>query len=301
MPAAGQRDGSTEPARRARLFAILLVVAAALLWSTSGLVFRMIERADQWQVVFWRSGLLVPFVLLLMIVRSRGRPLGMIRAAGWHAPLAGLFLGGAFSAWILALSATTVANAVFLLCCAPIASALLARLLLGEELTWGSVLAIAGVLAGVAIITSGSIEGSGLTGNLLAFGTALCFAAYTVIVRARREVDMLPAVLFAGAASALAGLMAAGGHIGVSLHDLWLCLVLGVVQVGLGLVLFTAGARHLPAVQLSLLSLIEVVMAPLWVWLVVGERPATQTLVGGSILLAAVAWQAMAMGRRGAA
>ena len=93
-----------DPDDRARLPALLLVVAAAVLWSTSGIVFRLIEDAYQWQVVFWRSGTLVPFLILLIVLRSGFRPMAMVRAAGWHAPMAGVFLGTAFTCWILALA-----------------------------------------------------------------------------------------------------------------------------------------------------------------------------------------------------
>ena len=287
-----------DPDDRARLPALLMVVAAAVLWSTSGIVFRLIEDADQWQVVFWRSGTLVPFLILLIVLRSGFRPMAMVRAAGWHAPLAGVYLGIAFTCWILALAETTVANAVFILCCSPIASVLLARIFLGERLGRSTVFAIACVIVGVGIITAGAVEGGRLLGNLFALGAALGFASYTVTVRVRRDVDMLPAVFFAGLFSALVGLAAAGGDIAIGGYDIWLCTVLGVGQIGLGLVIYTAGARHLPAVELTLLSLIEVVLAPIWVWALLAERPSPETLIGGTIMLAGVAGQAVVMMRR---
>jgi drug/metabolite transporter (DMT)-like permease len=298
MPTADTAARSADPDDRARLPAILLVVGAAVLWSTSGIVFRLIEDADQWQVVFWRSGTLVPFLILLIVLRSGLRPMAMVRAAGWHAPLAGAFLGTAFTCWILALAETTVANAVFILCCSPIASVLLARIFLGERLGRSTGFAIVGVILGVGIITAGAIEGGRLLGNLFALGAALGFASYTVTVRVRRDVDMLPAVFFAGLFSALVGLVATGGDIAIGAYDIWLCTVLGVGQIGLGLVIYTAGARHLPAVELTLLSLIEVVLAPIWVWALLDERPSPETLIGGSVMLAAVGGQAVVMMRR---
>lgn len=281
----------------ARLGGIALVVTAAVLWSTAGLVFRLIEAATPWQVVFWRSGTLVPFVFLLIALRSRGRPLAAIRAAGWHALVAGTALALAFTSWILALAETTVANAVFVLCCSPIVAALLGRLVLGERLRPASVLAIAGVLAGLTVMTGGAAADGRLLGNLIALGAAVGFAAYTVTVRLRREVDMTPAVLVAGIVSATVGLLMAGFEVAVPAGDLLWCAVLGVGQIGLGLVIYTIGARHLPAVELTLLSLIEVVLSPIWVWLAIGEQPAAATLAGGAIMLAAVIGQALRGGR----
>lgn len=284
----------SQPAHRR---AALLVVLAAMLWSTAGLVFRLLEESNQWRIVFWRSGLLVAFLVALALGRS-GRSLATFQAAGWHAALAGAFLGAAFTFWILALSHTSVANAAFLLCAGPVATVLLARLLLAERLTAANLFAVAGVLLGTFIINAGALEGGHFWGNLYALLTALAFAAYTVTVRARRDVDMQPAVLFAALFSALLAALVLGGDVAVSGRDLALCLLLGVGQVGVGLVLYTAGARHLPAVELTLLSLIEVVLAPVWVWLLLGERPASQTLVGGAIMLAAVALPAALLLRR---
>ncbi len=285
-----------DPARRARRGAILLVLVAATLWSTSGLVFRLLAETDQWRVVFWRSGALVPFLLLLILLRAGP---GSFRAAGWHAPLAGLFLGATFTFWILALGATTVANAVFILSCSPIVAVLLAWFFLGERLTRVTMLAIAGVVLGVGIINAGAMEGGRLFGNLCAFATAVGFAAYTVTVRVRRDTDMQPAVFFGALFSALVAAAVLGGDVAVTMRDFWLCLVLGSGQVGIGLVLYTAGARHLPAVELTLLSLIEVILAPIWVWALLGEQPGLQTLAGGAVMLAAVGGPALVLLRRG--
>lgn len=285
-------------ARKAHWVAVLMVVLAAVLWSTSGLVFRLLDETDQWRIVFWRSGLLVPFVLALIVVRA-GRGSGAaFRAADWHAVLAGAFLGTAFTLWILALGATTVANASFLLCCSPVVTVVLAWLLLGERMRAINLLAVAGVLLGTFIINAGGLSGGRFLGNLYAILTAVAFAAYTITVRARQDVDMQPAVLFGAVFSAFGAALVLGGDIGISARDLALCVVLGVGQVGLGLVLFTAGARHLPAVELTLLSLIEVVLGPVWVWLLLGEGVAAQTLVGGLVMLAAVAGPAVVLLRR---
>jgi len=284
-----------------RLTGIALVVAAAVLWSTAGLVFRFIETATPWQVVFWRSGTLVPFVFLLIAVRSRGRPLAVIRAAGWHAVVAGCALAVAFTAWILALSETTVANAVFVLCCSPIVAAVLAWMVLGERLSRATVAAMAGVLVGLAIMTGGAVADGRLLGNLIALGAAFGFAAYTVTVRLRRAVDMTPAILVAGIVSSAVGLVMSGFEVAVPLSDLVWCTVLGIGQVGLGLVIYTIGSRHLPAVELTLLSLIEVVLSPIWVWLLLAEQPAAATLAGGAVMLAAVVGQAIHGSRRAAA
>ena len=277
---------------------LALVVTAAVLWSSGGLVFRLIESAGPWQVIFWRSISLVPVLFILITVKSHMRPMAAFREAGWAAPLAGMFLGLAFATWILALKETTVANAVFVLACAPVAAALLGRIFLGERLTRASFISMAGVFAGLAIMTSGAAEGGRLAGNLLALATAFGFAGYTVTVRARRAVDMTPAVLFAGLFSGVVAVVMTGGDLAVTTHDLLISVILGTGLIGLGLVIYTAGSRHLPAVELTLLSLLEVVLAPIWVWLFLAEQPSPETLAGGAVMLAAVCFPALSGLRR---
>jgi len=112
---------------------------------------------------------------------------------------------------------------------------------------------------------------------------------------------MTPAVCWAGVWGAVLGALMVGltgAGFPVSVHDLALCALLGFVQVGLGLILFTIGSRHVPAGELTLLSLTEVVLGPIWVWVGVGEVPGTWTLIGGAIVLGAIATQSVAGTRR---
>jgi drug/metabolite transporter (DMT)-like permease len=129
----------------------------------------------------------------------------------------------------------------------------------------------------------------------------LSFAVYNVLLRRGRANDMMPCVVIAGlvAAAIAAPVVIAGpGGFVVGAQDLALCVVMGTVQVGLGLTVFTLGARHVPAVELALLSMSELVLAPLWVWLAVGEVPSAFTLAGGAIVMTAIALQALSGARR---
>jgi drug/metabolite transporter, DME family len=155
------------------------------------------------------------------------------------------------------------------------------------------------------VIAAPGIGSGRISGTVLAFGSCLSFALFSVTLRRGRALDGAPSLLIAAAiaasACALLLLLDRGpGGLAVSRHDLLACAVMGVVQIGCGLVAFTLGSRHLPAADLTLLAQTEVVLAPVWAWLVVGEVPAFWTLVGGAIVLAAVMGQAVAGMRRGA-
>jgi drug/metabolite transporter (DMT)-like permease len=156
-------------------------------------------------------------------------------------------------------------------------------------------------VAGVAVMVGGGLAPGRLVGNLLALGSAVSIAMVSVLLRRGRQGDMTPAVFWSGLVSAglavVALLLAAEGApraaFAVSPRDLLLCSIMGSVQLGLGSVCYALGARHLPAAALQLLALLELVFSPLWVWLVVGEVPATATLAGGGLVMVASVLQAV--------
>jgi len=156
-------------------------------------------------------------------------------------------------------------------------------------------------MAGIAVMVAEGIAVGTLSGNLFALGAATGFAAFSVTLRAGRAVDMTPAVCWAGVWGALLGavmLTVSGRGFAISAHDLALCAIMGWVQVGLGLILYTIGSRHVQAAELTLLSLTEVVLGPVLVWLGVGEVPGPLTVVGGVIVLGAITAQALSGIRR---
>jgi drug/metabolite transporter (DMT)-like permease len=149
---------------------------------------------------------------------------------------------------------------------------------------------------GVAVMLGGGLALGELGGNLLALGSAATFAGHGLVLRSNRQTDMLPAVLHAGLVGTLAGLAALGlqgASLFVPLPDLLLGLAMGAVQLGGGLVLYTPASRHLPAAELQLVATAELVLAPLWVWIGVGETPNPATLAGGGLILLAILVQAL--------
>lgn len=283
------------------LRAAALVVLAGTCWSLAGLLVRAIDEAGTWRIILWRSLFLVATLLIVIGLRSRWRIVAAFRNAGFGALLAGLCIALASILFVTALRYTTVANTVFLLGATPFLTALLGRLVLGERVRPATWLAMSGALAGVGVmVLNGIAIGNGL-GNAAALGACFGFAGFTILIRRGREVDMLPATAWAGLLGACISLTAlgfAGERIEGGPHDLALCALMGVVQLGLGLVCYTFGARHLPAPDLVLLSMIELVLAPIWVWLGFAETPTIPTLVGGAIIVLAITCQALSGTRR---
>ncbi len=280
----------TEPVANRRV-GIPLVLMAGIFWSLSGLVYRWIEVATAWQVLFYRSLSLFCFIALWLVVRYRGRLIGVFQSAGRLSVLGGLCLSISFSGYILALDQTSVANALFILAAAPFFAALLGRVLLSEHIGWTTSLAMGMAALGLAVMAGNELAiGRGL-GELFALAAALGLAGLTITLRMRRTTDMLPAILFASLFAtlfALTGMLWDGDSLILTPKDLSLSISLGVFQVGLGFMLYTAGSRYLPAVELTLLSLTEVIVGPILAWLGADEVPSVTTLAGGALILLAI-------------
>jgi DME family drug/metabolite transporter len=284
---------------------VLLVALAGAFWSLGGLLIRLIEAASGWQIVLFRSFALALTLTLIVALRHPGRLIGAVRDAGASGVAAALALALGFIGFVLALHHTSVANATFMLGASPFFAAFLGRLLLGETIRQATAVAMTAALVGILIMVSGGLVIGTIRGNLLALGTSFCFAVFSVLLRRGRERDMLPCVAIAGALAALIALpvvLAEAPSLASALllspRDLALCAVMGAVQVGGGLIVFTVGARHVPVAELTLLSLTELALAPIWVWLAVSEVPSRFTLVGGAIIVAAIIYQALSGARR---
>ena len=207
-----------------------------------------------------------------------------------------LCVATASASFIAALNHTSVARVLFILAVAPVLAALLARITLGEPITRRTVLAMALALAGVTLMLGAPGEGS-LAGDGLSFIAALAFALMIVITRWRHDVSMTPATCLSQVILVVAFIPFASPAEITGDDVVWLA-PLGIGQIGLGFALLTVGARLIPAAQVGLITLLEVVLGPIWVWLALDERPSTLTLIGGAIVIVAIVIQTR--GRAGA-
>lgn len=264
----------------------LLVAGACLCWSSGGILVRLLE-VQGLAVVFWRSLFMVLAVALGLFAVHRRRAFGVVIAVGWPGVLSGLLLALTFLGYILSLTYTQVANTMVLMSASPLVAALLARLLLQERLDGTTALAIGVAMLGIAVMFGHGVVAGSLVGDGFALLVALSFGANIVVLRRWRGIDMVPATMLGGLFSAVATLPWAGAA-PVSSGDLALLATLGCFQLALGLALFVGGSRRLRAAELGLLTLLETVLAPLWVWIGLGETPGLPALLGGALVLTAV-------------
>jgi drug/metabolite transporter (DMT)-like permease len=275
------RQGDT---RRGRLF----VALAAVAWSTAGLFQRELS-VDLATQLAGRALFAMLGIGVFVALTERGRVLASFRATGRAGLAMAALMAGSSGAFIAALNYTSVANVLFMQGLAPVLAAVFG-IVVGESVRRRTWIAMAVAVTGVALMVGGPSRPS-LTGFTLSLLMSISFAATIVITRHHREVSMAPATWLSQAivfvcAAPFATIAAIGGK------DLALLAGLGVTQIGLGLIFLTIGARLIPAAEVALITLLEIVLGPLWVWIFLGEQPSATTLAGGAIVLAGVVIQA---------
>ncbi|MCE8513541.1 DMT family transporter [Ruegeria pomeroyi] len=280
---------------------VILVATAALLWSLMGLAIREIEVAGTWAILFWRSAAMVPTLLAFFAWRRRKPILPALRATGRAGLMAGFGLVVAFAGAIFAIQSTTVANAVFLFAASPFLAAALSWVVLRESVRRATWAAIAIALVGLVVMVREGLALGALAGNLAALASAMGFALFTLSLRWGRLGDMMPAVAIGGMLSmmvALGMLGLTGQPLLVPARDIAIAMAMGAGLLAVGMALYTMGSQVVPAAELTLITMIESMLAPVWVWLLLGEEASAGTLWGGAIILAAVVLNAVSGMRR---
>jgi drug/metabolite transporter (DMT)-like permease len=244
--------------------------------------------SDGMQIGTYRAFFTALTLFAALAVRYRTKTLQRFRAmAGFGTLLCGGFFAGSSTLYIISLANAPVANVSCVAATAPLFAAIMAHLVLKERtglLVW---LAALMALIGVYITMQGALGDGNWLGTVMALGVAFFFAGQSVTLRQFRNVDMVPAICL-GAAAMSMGLALVHGIVPVSARDLGLIIAMAVLQLALPLYLFAHGARLIPAVQATLINLLDAFFNPLWTWLGVGERPTLDAVIGGSVIVGAV-------------
>ena len=263
------------------------MLLVTLLWSTAGVVSRQLESARGFEVTFWRS-LFTAATLGLYFAALHGRDAWALFQRGGRPLLtSGLMWAVMFTCFMLALTLTTVANVLITMSLAPLFTALLARFVMGQPVarrTWVAIV-LAGL--GIAFMYGHNLRAdpAALLGSLVALGVPIAAAInWTVLQRSGKAVDLVPALLVGAVVSSLVTLPLAMPF-GASLTDLGWLAGLGILQLAVPCVMAVRLARHLPAPEISLLALLEIIFGIAWAWLGAGERPDVQVLAGGSLVI----------------
>ncbi len=281
-----------------------LVCFAGTLWSFGALIIRyMVEaRNYQWQYLFYR-GLTIAIILLIYLIIKEGNSFTTrFRQSGASGLLGACGLVTAFIGFIWSITMTTAANCLFMLATAPFVAAFLGMVFLKENvrpLTWAAmVIALAGILT---MVLEG-LEKGNLLGNVIALVSATGFAVFSVSLRWRKETPQFTTIAFAGIMCAVFTmfiLFSQDSTVVMPLRNIYLSMLHGLI-VAFGLILFATGAKYLPAAELTLLSLVEIIGGVLWVYLPIfgiHEVPSMLTMVGGIIVLFAIVLDGVGTGK----
>ena len=285
---------------RGRVTGRLWVLSAGLCMSLGGPIIRLADDSTPWQFLFYRS-LGAAAIILVYFLVTRRPVLDLIRSAGVNGLVGGLGLAVAFTGYVWGVMHSTVANALFLISASPLVAAFLGWMVLRERVARSMWFAMFGVIVGVTIMIGEGLAEADLLGDLAALASAVGFAVFSVAIRRGRDTDMSPTILIGAAiTTAFSAVMAAASGTGLAapMMDVGLAAAYGVLVIGAGIFMLTIGARNVPAAELLVLSLTEVVFASIWVWLAFGEVPSVLTLVGGLIILGSIGGQAVVGMRR---
>lgn len=290
-------DTDTLPALHRRGTAIAAL--GVLVLSFDAVLVRLAATSG-WNVVFWRGWLIFASLAIYLVARRQPLRLPDTRNQWIAAGAVTLLYGIDTSLFVFSVSLTRVANTVVLLSSSPFFAALFSRIFLGERIPLRTWMAIAAAMSGVLVVFGGSLELGTSVGDALALLLAI-FVGVTMTVL--RSVPSLPRTPLVCGAGAVAGLLAwpLAEPLGLAAVSYgWLALM-GLLQMPLASVLLMTATRYLPAAEVSLFLLIETVLGPLWVWLVIAEQPPGLTVIGGAVILGAIAihsWLQLREGRR---
>jgi drug/metabolite transporter (DMT)-like permease len=263
----------------------ILVALAALAWSSAGVLQRRLDLDAATQIA-GRAVFAALALALFVAVTERGHVVRATRSVGWAGVAFAVCLALASGSFIAALNHTSVARVLFIQAISPVLASLLAWIALKEPIDKRTAIALATAIGGVALMLGAPGAGN-LEGDALALVMATAFAVALVISRHRKDVSMAPATFLSQLILiAVFWPFAALGEVPRS--DIPELAAMGAGQIGLGLALLTMGARLIPAAQVALITLLEVVLGPLWVWLAYDEKPEPATLAGGAIVIVAI-------------
>ena len=287
-----------------RPIAMIFVLAGASFMSFVGVLMRLLDDANGFQILFYRSISLTLIVLAVICFRRHCTPKVLLQSIDRHDLWVGGWLALAFTSYIFSMLHTSVASTLLILTIVPFLAAIIAWKWISEiphPVTWPTMIA---AIFGVGLMVyDGASLGYSL-GNISAFISAGCFAIMLVIARHSRKTDVLGGTFMAGIFSAALGAVAAfllDGGIDIKQTDLAIILLMGAFTIGLGIALVTTGTGYLPAAEISLLVLIESVLGPLWPWVFLGEALTNMEIIGGAITLAAVIAMTLASQKQPAA
>ncbi|MDH3534777.1 MAG: DMT family transporter [Gammaproteobacteria bacterium] len=267
---------------------ILMSIGGVLVLSPDSLLIRL-AGLDDFTLIFYRGLFPVFAISLVLWIYYRNRLMGALMRIGWAGIVNGILFSAVNITFISAIQRTTVANTLLFLSAAPIFAAILSLIVLRENQRPTTWLIIALSLLSIFIIGWGSYGSDGLVGDLFALGCALVTACSAVLVRYKRDLDLVPSIILGSVFTACYAL-AQSPELALSAPQFLYVAIIGFILIPFAFIVLTIAPRLANSAEVQLVYLLESILGPLWVWLVISETPSLNTIIGGTMLLLSVAW-----------
>jgi drug/metabolite transporter (DMT)-like permease len=265
--------------------------AGIILLSPESLLIRLVE-VDRWTLLFWRGTLMCIGLLTASLILARST--AIIGAIGKAGMLVAVLFGIQTVLFIVSITNTEVANTLVAVSAAPLFAAIYQRVFFGQPIGRRLLAVIAGAMLGIGIMMSGSLGRGNVWGDLAGLGAAAGLGGSFVVIRRHRDRTMVPAMGLGGLVAAFLALPLAS-PLAATASDFRYLAISGLAVLPLGFGLLAVAPRYIPGAEVALITLLETVLGPLWVWLALGEVPAPAAVVGGSLVIGALAFNSAAM------
>tara|TARA_Y100001958_G_C21173251_1_gene504579 strand:- start:244 stop:1119 length:876 start_codon:yes stop_codon:yes gene_type:complete len=265
----------------------ILCLLGGFFLSWGGLIVRLFENVDIWQMLFLRSFFFLIALIVFLYLTYKKDTISIIKSSGIAGVLGGLVLSLSFVSYVISMTETTVANVVFIISTQTIFLAVMGYLFLNEKISKIGFFSIFLAMTGIVIMVGDSLNQGSFFGNIIALAIPINFSILVVIIRKFPQLDMVPAIFYSGIFSLIYGFVLSD-DLTFSNHDLVMGFLLGVPQLAFGFICITIGSRSTPAVTVGLLMLLESICGTLWVWLFLNEIPPISVLIGGTIIILAI-------------
>lgn len=267
---------------------ILMSLGGVFVLSPDSLLIRL-AKLDDHTLMFYRGLFPIFAISLILWIYYRSRFVGALMRIGWAGLVNGMLFACVNISFISAIQRTSVANTLLFLSSAPIFAAILSLFVLRENQRPSTWLIIALALLSIFIIGWGSYGSNGLLGDIFALCCALVTACSAVLIRYKKNVDLVPSIIVGSIFTSCYGLIRSA-DLTISSIQLVYVAIIGFILIPFAFIVLTIAPRFANSAEVQLVYLLESILGPLWVWLVIRETPPLNTLIGGTTLLLSVAW-----------
>ncbi len=269
---------------------LIYISFTAFLWSTSGFFIKYLT-INAFQISFYRSLVAAVTVLAITMARKGKMKIEFDRISN----LAAVFYAGILILFVLATKMTTAANAIFLQFTAPIYLVVLEPIFLKTKFSPKNIITIIISIAGMLLFFFGKLELGSIYGNLLAICSGICFAMFSLLLKYKRvkqrSDNTLGSVVTGNALVAVIAFAVIFPNLGLCLTEALILLYMGAVQIGISYIIFNEGIKYVSATESMIIATLEAVFNPIWVFIGIGEAPSVYSIIGGSIIFAAIIWR----------